>query len=248
VRYVTAVLLTLAALSFASSSWAMDQSLNHPPNLTPEQARTLYPWAYKPSTNQTPVDQIVPVGLARNLSDDGQDKTLEALRHGNLPPVQQSWGMDDPSRRQGGSVDWWNDFLVRNGSLPTFGKLSIDHAENGDVFVALLNPASRPTDTVFCYRSTDAGRTWALSQYIIGTGSGATDLTDCEVRVGPGTNPFVYLYAVYDSGTIAGLWVRGMRVDGSGALWKFAQTVGPAHLGAVTHPGFRAERRVYADI
>jgi dihydroxy-acid dehydratase len=35
---------------------------------------------------------------------------------------------------------------------------------------------------------------------------------------------------------------------GSGALWKFAKAVGPAHLGAVTHPGAAAERHVYADI
>ncbi|MBL8559824.1 MAG: dihydroxy-acid dehydratase [Hyphomonadaceae bacterium] len=35
---------------------------------------------------------------------------------------------------------------------------------------------------------------------------------------------------------------------GSGALWKYAQQVGPAHLGAVTHPGFAGETHVYADI
>ena len=34
----------------------------------------------------------------------------------------------------------------------------------------------------------------------------------------------------------------------SGAIWRFARTVGPAHLGAVTHPGARAETHVYADI
>ncbi len=34
----------------------------------------------------------------------------------------------------------------------------------------------------------------------------------------------------------------------SGALWKYAQGVGPAHLGAVTHPGAAAEKHVYADI
>ena len=34
----------------------------------------------------------------------------------------------------------------------------------------------------------------------------------------------------------------------SGALWKYAQTVGPAHLGAVTHPGGAAETHCYADI
>jgi dihydroxy-acid dehydratase len=34
----------------------------------------------------------------------------------------------------------------------------------------------------------------------------------------------------------------------SGAIWKFAQLVGPAHLGAVTHPGAAAETQCYADI
>ena len=34
----------------------------------------------------------------------------------------------------------------------------------------------------------------------------------------------------------------------SGALWKFAQTVGPASKGAVTHPGAAAETHTYADI
>jgi dihydroxy-acid dehydratase len=35
---------------------------------------------------------------------------------------------------------------------------------------------------------------------------------------------------------------------GSGALWKFAQNVGPAKDGAVTHPGGAAEKQCYADI
>jgi dihydroxy-acid dehydratase len=34
----------------------------------------------------------------------------------------------------------------------------------------------------------------------------------------------------------------------SGAIWKYAQQVGPAHLGAVTHPGAEAETHCYADI
>lgn len=34
----------------------------------------------------------------------------------------------------------------------------------------------------------------------------------------------------------------------SGAIWKYAQLVGPAHLGAVTQPGAAAETHVYADI
>jgi len=35
---------------------------------------------------------------------------------------------------------------------------------------------------------------------------------------------------------------------GSGALWKYAQLVGPTKDGAVTHPGQAGERHVYADI
>jgi dihydroxy-acid dehydratase len=34
----------------------------------------------------------------------------------------------------------------------------------------------------------------------------------------------------------------------SGAIWKYAQLVGPASMGAVTHPGAEAETHCYADI
>ena len=34
----------------------------------------------------------------------------------------------------------------------------------------------------------------------------------------------------------------------AGALYRYSQTVGPAWLGAVTHPGAKAEKHVYADI
>jgi dihydroxy-acid dehydratase len=34
----------------------------------------------------------------------------------------------------------------------------------------------------------------------------------------------------------------------SGTLWKYAQQVGPAEKGAVTHPGGKAEKKMYADI
>ncbi len=35
---------------------------------------------------------------------------------------------------------------------------------------------------------------------------------------------------------------------GSGALWKYAQTVSSARIGAVTHPGGKKEKHTYADI
>ena len=43
-------------------------------------------------------------------------------------------------------------------------------------------------------------------------------------------------------------WKPRVTAYGSGALWKFAQQVGPAHLGAVTQPGYSGERHIYADI
>lgn len=43
-------------------------------------------------------------------------------------------------------------------------------------------------------------------------------------------------------------WEPRETDSSSGAIWKYAQTVGPARLGAVTHPGGQAEKITYADI
>ena len=43
-------------------------------------------------------------------------------------------------------------------------------------------------------------------------------------------------------------WTPRRTDYNSGAIWKFAQTVGPAYLGAVTNPGGAAETHCYADI
>ena len=43
-------------------------------------------------------------------------------------------------------------------------------------------------------------------------------------------------------------WVPRKTDYGSGAIWKYAQVVGPALGGAVTHPGFAGETHVYADV
>ena len=34
----------------------------------------------------------------------------------------------------------------------------------------------------------------------------------------------------------------------SGAIWRFAQTVGSARYGAVTHPGAKLEKKPYCDV
>jgi dihydroxy-acid dehydratase len=43
-------------------------------------------------------------------------------------------------------------------------------------------------------------------------------------------------------------WKASSPAFKSGYLWKYAQEVGPARTGAVTHPGGAAERTSYADI
>ena len=43
-------------------------------------------------------------------------------------------------------------------------------------------------------------------------------------------------------------WTPRKTDYNSGAIWKYAQLVGPAHLGAVTHPGAATESHCYANI
>ena len=43
-------------------------------------------------------------------------------------------------------------------------------------------------------------------------------------------------------------WKPRPEEYGSGYLWKYAQQVGPARFGALTHPGAAAEKECYADI
>ncbi len=43
-------------------------------------------------------------------------------------------------------------------------------------------------------------------------------------------------------------WKPRPQNFGSGTLWRYAQTVGSAEKGAITHPGAKAELRCYADI
>ena len=43
-------------------------------------------------------------------------------------------------------------------------------------------------------------------------------------------------------------WKPRKHMYQAGAIWKYAQLVGPARYGALTHPGGKAETHVYADI
>jgi len=43
-------------------------------------------------------------------------------------------------------------------------------------------------------------------------------------------------------------WTPRKTDYNAGAIWRYAQNVGPAHLGALTHPGAAAETHCYADL
>ena len=43
-------------------------------------------------------------------------------------------------------------------------------------------------------------------------------------------------------------WKPREHYYGAGAIWKFAELVGPARTGAVTHPGAKGEKHVFVDI
>ncbi|MEM7718364.1 MAG: dihydroxy-acid dehydratase, partial [Pseudomonadota bacterium] len=43
-------------------------------------------------------------------------------------------------------------------------------------------------------------------------------------------------------------YVARETIYSSGALWKYAQLVGSTRLGAVTHPGAKDEKHIYADL
>ena len=43
-------------------------------------------------------------------------------------------------------------------------------------------------------------------------------------------------------------WAPRETEYGSGAIWKYAQLVGPARYGALTNPGAKGEKEQYADI
>ena len=72
--------------------------------------------------------------------------------------------------------------------------------------------------------------------------NGDTIAIDAEA----GTIELLVEKAVLDERRLA--WQPREHDYQSGALWRFAQNVGPAHEGAVTHPGAARETHVFADI
>ncbi len=130
--------------------------------------------------------------------------------------------LPDPRRQAGlptGELDWGPDILLRSGSnFPgDVGRLSIDHAENGDLYAAVLNLTGAPQDTIHTFFSTNGGNTWAPWTPVVNTASDDT-LIDAKIIVGPGADPWIYTFAHYTTSGGA-LYCRKMKHDGSGLVW-----------------------------
>ena|GEM_PF-687101 len=114
-----------------------------------------------------------------------------------------------------GGTDFANDVAIGDVGACQWGRLSMDHAANGDIYVAMLNPAGAPQDTCWIYRSTDDGLTWGRFRGILNS-AGDDTLKDAVMRVGPGANPWIYLLCHY--ATSAGyLKMYRVRADGTNA-------------------------------
>jgi dihydroxy-acid dehydratase len=69
-----------------------------------------------------------------------------------------------------------------------------------------------------------------------------------RIRIDAAAGTLEVLLSDAELATRRAAWTPRSTDYGSGAIWRYAQNVGPARLGAVTHPGAKGETRQYADI
>ena len=69
-----------------------------------------------------------------------------------------------------------------------------------------------------------------------------------RIRIDADAGSIALLVDEVELGRRRAAWVPRSHDYQSGALWRYAQNVGPARYGALTHPGARAETHVFADI
>lgn len=186
------------------------------------------PWLH-PDNTQIPEDEIGNRGII-------------------LPPVEQTVDMAkisppstlerdmDTGQSQDGQIMWGTDQLVHSGGALTFGWLSMDHAENGELFVTTLKHQGGTADTIYHYGSMD-GNTWTAFHHMYPAPSTYGDtILQQEVIVGPGTNPWIYtFFHSKRTGQVntGGIYLRRMRADSTTWDWITIATPGDSigHFG-----------------
>jgi len=187
------VLLTLCFVAVHAESFLAA------PEYTDEQP------AFVTSVNSSVPDvDLVPSRIAPSLGRYTDEAARAPAR--SVPPPGLEQAVE-------GGTDFANDVAIGDVGACQWGRLSMDHAANGDIYVAMLNPAGAPQDSCMIQRSTDNGLTWARFR-TISNAAGDDTLKDAVMRVGPGANPWIYLLCHY--ATSAGyLKMYRVRADGT---------------------------------
>ncbi len=161
--------------------------------------------------NSVPVDETVKIkkGTFLNSLNDIAEKFSNIYKENPKGDI----GINKNTLKFG------TDKLVRTGDILTWGWLSIDHTDEGEVFVAVIEHHAGVNDTVFFYRSTDGNTwsTWPLVYY-----PGGDTVFQTELLVGRGINPWIYtFFHAQDAGTpnSGGLVMRRMRADALSWDW-----------------------------
>ena len=143
-----------------------------------------------------------PYGTVTRLPADGIDRSLVSGTPGERQQGDRGIGLRP-------FMDWGNDVLVATlFDDPSWGRVSIDEAPNGDLYVGILDPDDgADNDSAFIYRSTNGGGSWTLDHHLSSTVN--HDIKDFCLRIGSDANGvWIYDFIVY-GGT--GIYVRRAR-------------------------------------
>jgi hypothetical protein len=171
--------------------------------------------------DQIPEDEIAPKGNIVPSSIQGVDFAEIA------PPSSSDRDKDEGSSGEAQPL-WGTDDLVHSGSILSWGWLSMDHAENGNIYVAVLKRTfDSVEDTVFIYVSYDGGDTWeAFPPIYYPAGD---EVYQVELIVGPGTNPWIYTFTRsvnWGQTSTGALVMRRIRADSSAWDWVYIASPG----------------------
>jgi len=200
------------------------------------------PWFYTPS-NTIPMDELYGSTTSQDIPT-GVDQAAISPPGFNVPNLDIGIGGNL-------NTDFGDDVLVMEHGMPTSGHLSADQDElNGDIYVSLLVPHTGIDDSVYTYKSTDGGVTWAQFTLQVG-GSSTGGIVGHEILVGnDASGGMVFSFVHYESSSSSGgIWIARFRSDGTFLSWVQAVVAGdtinsfhvdrntedPEHYFIVTH-------------
>lgn len=184
-------------------------STTHAPDTYPD-----YPWL-RTNVSQTPMDKLFPATTGFQVKSNN-----DITAHTPALPVQDYGDVNGISENPG--LLWGTDKLVTDEGSLTWGWLSTDDADNGDMYVAVLKHAAGAYDTISFFVTSD-GNTWTEWPYPVYYPDGDT-VFQVEIVVDTGANPWIYTFThSQDAGTpnSGSIILRRVKADGStpGTIW-----------------------------